>query len=64
MDWLGSDHVGTPTDTHATVEGLFSVRGPCREDIREYGNGSEFNIRGLNLAVVKPTTVQVTKLPL
>jgi hypothetical protein len=22
MDWLGSVHVGTPTDTHATIEEL------------------------------------------
>jgi hypothetical protein len=40
MDGLGIDHVGTLTDTHATVEWLFSVSGPCRENIRECGNGS------------------------
>jgi hypothetical protein len=22
MDWLSSDHVGIPTDMHATIEGL------------------------------------------
>jgi hypothetical protein len=22
MDWLSSDHVGTPTDTHAKIEGV------------------------------------------
>jgi hypothetical protein len=31
MEWLSSDHVGTPTEEHATIEGaVFSVRGPCR----------------------------------
>jgi hypothetical protein len=34
MDWLGSDHVENPTDTQATTEDLFSVRGPCRGVIR------------------------------
>jgi hypothetical protein len=42
---------------------VFSVRGPCREVIGEYENGRE-NIGGLNLAVVKFTTVHMTKLPL
>jgi hypothetical protein len=36
---------------------VFSVRGPCRGDMREYGNG-------LILEVVKLTTVQVTRQPL
>jgi hypothetical protein len=47
MDWLISDHLGTPTDKHATI-----------------GEPYIENIRGLNLEVVKLTTVQVTKLPL
>jgi hypothetical protein len=35
MEWLGSDHVGTPRDTHATIErAVFSLRGPCRDVIR------------------------------
>jgi hypothetical protein len=25
MDWLGNDHVGTPTDTHATIIIVLSV---------------------------------------
>jgi hypothetical protein len=39
--------------------------GPCRDGIsRTVLDLVESNIRGINLAVVKPTTVQVTKLPL
>jgi hypothetical protein len=34
MEWLGSDHVGVPKDKHAKTEELFSVHGPCGEDIR------------------------------
>jgi hypothetical protein len=36
MDWLGSDHMGTPTDTHTTIgEAVFSVlHGPCQKFIR------------------------------
>jgi hypothetical protein len=34
MVWLGSDNVGTLTDTHATIEELFSLSDPCGEDIR------------------------------
>jgi hypothetical protein len=43
------------------------LRGPCRDYIRERENGkftSLKNIRGLNLAVVKLTTIQMTNLPL
>jgi hypothetical protein len=44
MDWLGSDHVGTRTGTHAIIEVLFFLwGGPCREDVREYGNGRQFS---------------------
>jgi hypothetical protein len=45
MDRLGSDHVGTPTDNRRNNRGaVFSVHGPCREDIREYGNGSSVQL--------------------
>jgi hypothetical protein len=40
MDWIGSDHVGTPTDKQTTIEGLcFLLRGQWREDVGECGNG-------------------------
>jgi hypothetical protein len=72
MDWLGSDHVGTPTHARNNRRFVFSVRGPCREDIRvsvvqlelDKANPDTGNIRGLNLAAVKHTTVQVSRLPL
>jgi hypothetical protein len=36
MDWLGSDHMGTPTDVHGTMEEMFSVmRGLSRIYISE-----------------------------
>jgi hypothetical protein len=48
---------------------VFSVPGPCRIYILSEPNSDKVktdieNIRGLNLAVVKLTTVQETKLPL
>jgi hypothetical protein len=47
------------------MEELCFLCGPCREVISEMRLGAYFkNIRGLNLAVVKPTTVQVSKMPL
>jgi hypothetical protein len=33
MDWLGNNHVGTP-QTRNNRRAVFSVHGPCREDIR------------------------------
>jgi hypothetical protein len=47
------------------MEELYSLHGQCRDVIS--GTRLELsskNIRGLNLAVVKLTTIQVTKLPL
>jgi hypothetical protein len=60
--WLRSRHVIAATDTHATIElweAVFSVRSVPR-----LYNEDRLQRWGLNLAVVKPTTVQVTKLPL
>jgi hypothetical protein len=55
MDWLGSDRVGTPTDTHATIgEAMFSVlRGPCRRVIR----GTEDLLVGVEFRSSKRTAV-------
>jgi hypothetical protein len=49
-----------------TIEAVFSLlRGPCRDYIRDsLMEGQPRNIRGLNLAAVKHTTVQVSRLPL
>jgi hypothetical protein len=44
-----------PSNNCIATEERYFLRGPCRDVI---------NIRGLNLAVVKSTTVQVTKMPL
>jgi hypothetical protein len=43
---------------------VFSVRSPCREDVRVRVVQSSVNIRGLSLAAAKHTTVQVSRLPL
>jgi hypothetical protein len=65
MDGLDGDHVVTPTVTSRNNRGaVFSVRCRCRRFITDTANHLQTYIRGLNLAVVKPTTVQVTKLPL
>jgi hypothetical protein len=58
MDGLVRDHVVTPTVTSGNNSGaVFSARGRCRSFITG-------NIRGLNLAAVKHTTVQVSRLPI
>jgi hypothetical protein len=45
MDWLISDHVVTPTEASRNNRGaVFSVRGSCREDIGEYGNGNSVQL--------------------
>jgi hypothetical protein len=46
MDWRDSYHVicflcGL---RHARIEGLFSVSGPCREDMKEYGNWNSLHL--------------------
>jgi hypothetical protein len=47
------------------LEAVFSMRSVPKLYGKEQQKTSQSeNIRGLNLAVVKPTTVQVTKLPL
>jgi hypothetical protein len=48
-------YVPAATNTHATIEVLLE---------KVFSTAGAENIRGLNLAVVKLTTVQVTKLPL
>jgi hypothetical protein len=68
MDWLDSDHVGTPTDTHVTIELFFSRSVP--KVYKRHGRSlaqakpDTGNTRDLNLAAVKHTTVQVSRLPL
>jgi hypothetical protein len=58
------------TDTHTTTEDLLEVVFSVRSMLRLYNAGQLTlervlkNIRGLNLAVVKLMTVQVTKLSL
>jgi hypothetical protein len=56
-------HVAAATDTNATIEVLYFLYCPCRED-KSGTRLDNKNIRGLNLAVVKLTTVQMTRQPL
>jgi hypothetical protein len=64
-----NEYALTATNQHSTIEELFgtifsrlTVPRSYKQD--SWNNESVENIRGLNLAVVKLTTVQVTKLPL
>jgi hypothetical protein len=36
--------MGTPTDTRISRGAVFSVRGPCRKDMGEYGNGNSVQL--------------------
>jgi hypothetical protein len=60
--WLSSCHMISATDTHAIMEDF--LHDPCRGCItRTSCHYERDNIGGLSLAVVKPTTIQETKLP-